>query len=1486
MRIDCVTRVGGVTAALLVLGSAPGEGVAVAQSSEQSSAGELFSPWRLNGVVADAHIDETGGPDGGPCRVIRLAESGKAVLAREITVLPARVYSFRARIRSSDSAVVTIGLRRMAHSVPGQWQTVTDLVRTGSGDSLGITIALNRRPGGDGVFRIADVRIAEAGLPSVPPRKRLSGTRLVEQGAAAATIVYPSSMAGGQELGLRVRDAVRGRAAADLPVLSDTEATAADRPALIEALRDRRLVLIGRLGINRAMWVSYNRFLSAADGYYPGGDGYVVRTARNVLRNGMDHIILGGSSDRGVARAVDAFIAVLEATPATEGTLALPWLLRVELGGACRDAFDQDDELWATDPHNVNLPAIEPGYQTVVRWYMNAMAYYWSGLPGYRRRTLEYLEPVIADKAYTHHYIVEFLIRAYDMLDDSGLFSDAQVRAVDGLILENFREFLIGPDLRWMTCFDRPYEGIHLVNRHSIAPWMADITMADFLHDYFVLDGELGEMVAYRRAEKHAFLRHLVAERWRTSLPRGADASHDEEVIASLFRYALHHELYGFFESGNARRALVIEDMRPVRGVIQDDHLVLGILGHYYRDGRYRALLDTVPAPRQLFQHRYVCGTRRYRPGPELVAGDPDGLAGVLVPPLMPHDKRILPSCRFSLHRAPTVAPEQAFESVTFRESFGPHGDFFRVSGFGKDAGAVTDFQARGRVLLSATPPHPPAGNPAGYVGRNAAFVLRTDRWIDDEKPYAGAARLNRVESGRTSGAVSFTIDPFMTASWRRDVVWLRPGLYVVRDTLTALEDGDYMVRVGWRPHGALARDGDALLVSSAGVRARVTPLAPGFALSFGEHLGADPGQIERLVMAWDGHLKQGAGVTALTVLQAEEVSAELAAPALRWDGDGCPLIDLGLAPGDRANVALLSGLMQPAPGPAPGLRDDAGPTARKALAAIDMCSNWRRAWTCTGLQRPAPVPTARRLAGGVLDFGRTVRLGEIRAVRRGRFWSLSRIPEDLETALPTDQGVPGPDSTHWRKLDAPVEWRAGVETGNYGRAVPVPQAYQVAFPEGLRARYVRGSRAAELVYYDADRLAARTPLRLDVATVQGSVEPRIFVLPRIWPPFLRRRQEEDSVMAVLLADGSEVFQYQSPSSMQAVRLLELDEGEGKQIVTVTDDAQIRIFTPDGDERMHLDLYAMHREFHRVEGRANTRHPAGGLTMPYSVGAWRPDARGRRKLVVSRYGSLSFIDAEGKFEGVHMCGSYVTPALLAHGIDFDGDGQDEQLCLDMGRLHHIAGDARPTVRDPGGALFYPQVYASTSIHEFGSAGPTVDGTEVVLVQPVPFAQEPRRYVLVVRASSLGWYDGAEREWAFKWPPLVAIRSAAVTRADPECVEVVVATGANLLWRLVWRGGADELSAFEVRTVPHVVNRLAACPGRPDTVFIAAADGLYRLDGFERLVRLAPEAWQDVRAWPASEDGRASIVAITADGEVARLEPRPDGPERRPGSEDP
>jgi len=1520
----------------------------------------VASGWQATGPLIEAAIEPGGGPDGANCQRLHATGRNLVRFRQEASVAPDSEYVFRARVLCDDRVFVTVGQRRMGCTDLGRWQTIADVVRTTSERKLEVCFTLGGLKNAPNLLRICDVTLQRATRPSLPPRKPCGPVELVRAGRPAAWIVHPSADTGWQRLAGEVQDAVAQRTGVRLPLVDDREVTGTGPPVIRDPYRESHLILIGRLGLNRAIWPAYNRFLCAVDGWYPGGDGHVVRTASNVFRNGRSHVILGGSSDRGVENAVRRFIELLGATATDAGKdAALPWLLDVELGGPCRDAFQADDELWRESPFAPRFPPLEPGYGTVVRWYYNAMGWYWSGWPAYRDRAVECLDQVLRDKAHTHHYIGEFLVRVHDMLDDSGVFSAERTAGLDDLILENFWEFLTGPDLTRLEVFAPPFDDIPVSNRHNIAPWMADLAMAEYLQDCFEPTGELADILTYRRREKCAMLDHCTAERWNSSFPSIAGADNDEEVVASFFRYALEHERYDFFESGRARQALLLDkiDHRNARFTRPpgpyDFHPIMGILAHYYRDGRYTALMERLPPGMRadrIFQNRYINGVRRYSPGPEIPPEDPDSLAGVTVPAVQPHNRRRMQSVGVPDCRPPDFDPDEAMDRVCFRTGFGPTDDYVALTGTSGPcpAGAFLSFTSAGEYWFGAGPSAILAPPPQRYFEQNAAHVLRTDRWLDDPAPHAAAARLNWSADLGGAGGVSFTLSPFVDTAWQRDVILIAPGLYAVRDAVTALTDGEFHVCVTWQPEGVPNWDGRAwtsrkdpaaLRISPLGRRFRVVENADGVragdeeaawlrqsaatrlakgerlvsctvlqaarstdafhaaALASEDRLLLEPGAPAEvgLLLLWGPVDEHGLATDAAAVLMRGDQVRLLHARRLALAGQAlfetrqpCSVsIDLGSGrvaagtPGADAPAGTISG------GDAKRLAEIAAAMIATARAtAVDAEPARPRsgapqrpdethdapaaAWSYDGLLRPGLIKGARLLAPDLLDLGSEARLAEVRAfVPRGR-WTPRRVPDAIAVAPAGDDGgPPGPDSAAWRTIPLDPVWRPGLATGNYGRGVPQREAYQAAALGEVRAKYVRASDAEGLCFFDAAVAQAGTPLRVELLDARPGGEPALLLAPDVWPPFLRKRVHEDAALALVGLDGQEIWRHEPEFGIQEVRVLDPDGTGEQRIVVLTDDAQVRVFDARGALLQRLDIYAMHQSFHEREGRPNTRHPAGGYTMPYSLGLWRPGADGRSRMVVARYCSYTFLDADGRFEGVLHNIGYVVSRLLPHGVDFDGDGADEQLALGLEGLHHVHGTGVPHIDDPKGPHFYPQVYAEQAVPA-PSKGCRVDGAPVLAFQPTALGPGRPRYVLVVRANYLGLYDALQRQWSFMWTPLAQITAADVVADSADRLTALIATADERLWQLTWREDPKRLADFESRAIRDTITRIRSCGGGVDGALLCGRRGLYRFEGLDRLTRLAQGPHQDALALPPDVAADASVVAVTARGRLTPI----------------
>ena len=1505
--------------------------------------------------------------------------TGTATLTQKIAVEPDTELLFTAHVKSGDRVVVTVGRRSLSYHMYDDWQILSGLVRTESNDTITITFTIGglaTKPVSTWIDKVALRRVQRR---EVSTRRVYPRTAIVEDGSQNAHIVYPSSSPEFKKQAEKLSNAVRAKTGVAIPVKSDIEVTEPGRPVIREPYRSQNLILIGKLGTNRAIWQAYNRFLCAVDGYYPGGNGYVVRTASNVMRNGRNHIILGGSNDQGAVSAVERFLEIVQKIEYKDNALVLPWLLDVKLAGDCLAAFKADDKLWETEPLSPLLPRIQPGYGTVHRWYHNGMGYYWSGWPSYRRRALDMIEPVLNDRAYTHHYFVEFFVRTWDMLDDSNLYSSEQRRLVDDLIFTNFWQFMTGSDLRRMTQFSEPYDNINLVNRHSIAPWMSDLKMAQFLHDYFDLEPEIKDLVEFRFSEKYHFFEHLVRERWGSSLPHLPDSEHEEEIVASLFRFALDNDLYIFFEKNNARRALLLDKINHLSGILvwpsgRINHpLTLGILSHYYRDGRYKVLLNKpFASSRSSFMNRYINGVRRYTPGDELKEDTDDTLdefTGVRVPEIMPHNLNHIYWLEGGRFRLTGIEPDRLFYFTAFRSGFNRNDDYVAFSGTNSllsPPGMTLSFTSRGETWFDRGSSAIFSPSSIRYYDQNTVSVIPIDRWINEKQPYAATARKNWTADFHRSGGISFTLDPFMQTRWQRQILWLRPGLFVFRDTVQALEDGEYQIAVTWKPYGNPAWDGSVWTSTRRASQLRITSLGSSFYVDQNieefRNIQTDVDFRQKATL----RLGTDEGVTATTVIQAldpkteEKLNARLVSPEaliiqsdngeeeklVLWGGSSFDNIAFKadavlLQPGriqmingtslkiedvqlincespinvsldfknnkmivdnnsvdTDVNISIAKEIGIPSGqvtagkgvheleiGKAPralqavdnvlaAMIDRAGKELKRAVVTArsakpeDKTSEWEKVWSYDGLQKPAIVRGVRKVGEDIYDLGRAVELAEIRAIHSK--WALASLPDDIWTALPTNDGrMPEVGSSAWEKIAAKPVWNMGVRTGNYGRADPV-QSCQSVYPN-TRARFVRARAKSKinLYFYEVDKKAARCNLKFEQNDFDGDGAKELFILPDIWPLFIRPRQEVDEAWAVLKADGSELANRESDRTLQVVRSLDVDNSGTDEIVEVSDDAQIKVFDFHGRLLKHIDLYGMHKNFQETKGRPNTRQPAGLYTMPYAVGLWRPDANGRWKIVISRYHALSFVDEQGRFEGVLMAGGTVTPGLLPYGIDFDGDGKQEQVCIANGTVIHLDGDDTPTVRDPGGALFYPQVYDAASYTRAPASEETTDGSKLYMFKPLNWGGGSKRYLIVVRESYLGIYDGLKREWAFTWVPETRLLTAAIAEQGPDKLRVMAVTDDKLMWDLTWQLKLNKLSSFSTFTLPLKASSIDVNDQR-QVVLCGRRAGLFLYDGKDKISVIAKGQFQDA-VWLANgAKTEKSVIAVTGDGEIVRF----------------
>ncbi len=1509
-----------------------------AQTAKPLPAKSTAIPKAVNNIPKDWVASGQGSavttPDGKIAVTVK--PGGRLTLSQKITVTPGDTYLLKALVQGDGIAVASAGALPMSYNKQGHPQLITGLVRP---STPSVTFRLEFAPLPDkpdqpdqpAQFTLdpASLSLIPYTLPSTAPARpslHNPSTLLTQQGKPFAAIVYPSGLPAYEALAKKIQAAIEARTGVTLPLLDDKQATLPDAPTLKPEYQSKNLILLGRLGISRAFWPAYTQLLAGSDGHYPGPQGHEVRTACNVSHTGANHLIIGSSSDDAMPAAVDQFINLLPKNSATPGNYAVPFLHDLKLSGRVLDQFNADDALWQQTDQAL-LPPVEPGYGSVRRWYQNALGYYWTARPSYQARMNSELDHILADKAYTHHYIAEFMIRVFDQLDDTPIIPPSKIAQMDSLILSNFLESTIGPDLTWMTRFSPPYRNVKIVNRHQVSPWMADWKEADFLQSRLPLSGDLASLVQFRHDEKRAFFDYASANRWAASLPVPQLPESDEETVSSFFRFAFDTSQYDYFTSGHAKNALLLDRINHVTGHLMrpsgniDHQLTTGILASYYADPGFAWLNANLTKPAEVFMGRYVAGVSRFTPGPEITPTPPTQTLGVNVYQTFPDNIAAYPSLSSGRFKAdlPKGTP---LDFISLRSGFSPSDDYLAVSGIigSGPPGAIASFSSGGTQWLSA-------GNagtlsPASdlYYENNAVDIARLDKWLgDDQKPYAGIAQLLWHANLKSAGGFAYTLAPFMDTRWTRQIIWLAPGLYVFRDTIVPTASGKFSVSVNFHPATGGSFDGETWTSVSKRGNLRITPVAKDFTFTHNlpEYLAGDTPR-PTLRTLREGNLTAGQPLIAVHLLESLPPgaapctlqSADGILYSLRKQGQSAGFISFDPArlPGIKtdANVLALTdrGLMilgatfldfQGArlfttPDPSKQKSDTLLPpdslspdTAARLTAAASIpanqpliklpaqeaksalpaaaAQNLQTLWQYQGLSQSTLIKTASQAAPGIIDLGKTADLVEIRAVRSGRFWSLSPMPEIWlsEGDANGSSSMPASDAggSRWNKVTQTPQWHPAVQTGNYGKSEPIAEAYQSLILPGLKARYVKFTPAARLLFFDASAPGLRSPVSLQT-DLPGN---RILITGEYNPPFVRASQEQTNLLAVLTPDGKPLFRDDPAMPTQSAHPTAGPIGPDS-IGVLSVDAQLRWLNADGITAKSADLQKMHADFNLKFGQPNTRSPAGGFTMPFAFGSWRPTPDGRAKTIVARYGALTFLDENAQFEGVNMTGGYVIAGLLPQGVDFDSDGQQDQLALSRGAIIRISGQPEPKIKNPGSAITFPEAYDTKNLPE-PDFDARINGAPIHAFEVI---NNP--YVLVIRENYVGVYDGKNHKWAMTWTPIVPIRSGALIRNTNGTFHLLLQTFDGLLYRLWWDGDPVGTPHFTCAGFADNITHIKYVTNSPGLALLITRNGLYLHDPSGPLTRLSNQGWSDARA--TLNPGKITLTGIDLRGIIQQI----------------
>ncbi|QYM80326.1 hypothetical protein K0B96_06850 [Horticoccus luteus] len=642
-------------------------------------------------------------------------------------------------------------------------------------------------------------------------------------------IIFPAADPAWRALAEKLARAIATLTGRTPELSSDLALMPARSTPLPATWRTRELILLGNLNTNRALQPLYANFVVSTDATYPGGDGYDLRTLVNPFGTGANAVLAGGSSLRGVERAVDHLLAALAALPSGA---PLPFVFAVELA----PALAQQLAAWPYTPldDSPELQALRGRglmFSTEPIRIIGAYTLLWSWTADERyallaRDALRALNARMTAGYGDWHYLAERFMRALPLLVASGLLTADDLARTDHLLLltawGNQTEW-------WRQRHGHPPLG----HRHHGKGTYEFLLVARYLRDQASPTPELRTHCDRWIAECHTFLDALAAAR--------LDDQDDESSLnnlATLYRYALGEERHAFFTSGHARRvaerAIALHDNNGAgagqggygesQGMYlqQEATLQTACSAFYYGDGTLKWILETLPnlsvPQRYAFLHYAPVFLQKFDTGAELIPLAPSTARAVHVLPVTDHQLALSnhppEHIEFSGHMVNAAEtwqlPEaiglnhlpqsRGFDKIVLRAGFARADAYlmiqgyqggFRWQGHMQAANAIVRFYQHGHVFL--------VQNTSRHSFNDKNGLLISDGRNDTPMPPI-AERVATADF-RAFALTVTRLSEYHHTTWTRHLFWskLGGGVFVVIDRVAFTADGDYSLTCTWR---------------------------------------------------------------------------------------------------------------------------------------------------------------------------------------------------------------------------------------------------------------------------------------------------------------------------------------------------------------------------------------------------------------------------------------------------------------------------------------------------------------------------------------------------------------------------------------------------------------------------------------------------------------------------------------------------------------
>ncbi|MFO8081099.1 MAG: PQQ-binding-like beta-propeller repeat protein [Armatimonadota bacterium] len=634
------------------------------------------------------------------------------------------------------------------------------------------------------------------------PKPLYPETTLVEDGDARAIIVAPQDDEWAA-FAAEVAGAVEQATGVALPVVAGDEVTDEDLAAT-------NAIVVGSIVNNRALLYPYSHQLTFADGVYPGDGGYEVRTVPDPWGTGRNLIAIGASDIPGARAGLEALRPHL-----AEGeTLVLPSILEVELAGGALESYghlftETLDDDWAEKiREECETHLVRAGTRGLFsRAQTQGRNYALTGREEYARmyvwmikRTYEnylsdpdtYGGPWGMDSDF-HIY---HNIPAWDAVEESPVVTDEERLEITKILFRWVSE--LGPGKSASPTSKR------VRFNHQTFPALGCLYAGQYFSRYYdAVEGENWIDIA-----DGTFQFQLDASKAHCDCNTYQWLTLNHTMIYAMARPDLR-----YFENGNARlnADYAVMTMNNLGyqvpygdiggwGPLGTELRILRMAEWYYRDGRYQWAID------RKMQVRPRVNLSSFSLG-DHHAVKPDHLLGTKGWAV---DEKWYDSFSGEEH----VALERAVDKISFRDSYEPDADYLLLDGLTlgghghMDGNAILQWTADERIWLAD----------ADYIKslpkyHNSMLVIRDGQ----SAPVPAYAELENLADLETLGASQTVARDYAGVDWHRNVIWIKPDVFVVADRMVANEPGDYSFRAVWQTIGETELDGSRLSVEQEG---------------------------------------------------------------------------------------------------------------------------------------------------------------------------------------------------------------------------------------------------------------------------------------------------------------------------------------------------------------------------------------------------------------------------------------------------------------------------------------------------------------------------------------------------------------------------------------------------------------------------------------------------------------------------------------------